>query len=111
MSRPKVQSVQTIVRLIYEDGVVAAVASVPQEVDYDPFEEHIGSTTEGVLNRVATHGEALMQTIKDSGPEVLYEQARANPGNIVKEIERVNQLKEQMKDGDNDTRGTDTKAS
>lgn len=54
---------------------------MPQEIDRDPFEGILLtdlSEEEAILQRVAAQGDEIMQTIKRSGPDVLYEQARAN---------------------------------
>jgi len=86
-TKPTVQMVQTHVRLIYSDGTVASVATVPQETKIDPF-EGLNSKPEVIQQIIAEQVDAIGSTVLRSGADLLYEKAKANKLKEVEEIER-----------------------
>lgn len=102
---PRVQSVQTLVRLIYEDATVGAVTTVPIELPNDPMEPGQRPTTESILQVIAEQGDVLMHTIKASGPDVLYAQAKAHPKTTCKVTRHQSSLPQSQQNPEDEKHG------
>lgn len=76
---PRVQSVQTLVRLIYEDGCVAAVTTEPVETQLDPMEPSRRPSVETLTQLAASQGDAAIRVVQERGPDRIYAMAKANP--------------------------------
>jgi hypothetical protein len=76
MGLPRVQAVQTMVRLIYDDGTVAAVATEAQDVQRDDLEItpiHVVGVTRQAMTQFTTIRDRIVQEGFDS----LFQQAKA----------------------------------
>ena len=100
MSEPRVQAVQTMLRLIYEDGTVGMVASTPSEVIRDDLELEAMPPVHDVLKLLEAQHAMLHQRVEYTGLDELYRQVkkeasdrRAEVVERADEAHRQNQLR------------------
>jgi hypothetical protein len=72
---PRVQAVQLHARLIFEDGTVVAMATVPSEINRDELDASISICETEVIDHVMAHAEALKDQLVSAGTEELYRTA------------------------------------
>ena len=72
---PRVQGVQLIARLIYEDGTVGAVATQPTEIERDQLDSSILISDETIMRHMEVHAETLLARVQAAGANELYKQA------------------------------------
>ena len=75
--QPRLQSMQVAVRLIYEDGTVAAAATQPTELPRDELEPSISISEADVIRHLKAHMDAATELIEKEGSGEMYKRAIA----------------------------------